>query len=304
MRAYIKDIVSFIIVLLIGISASLLLIAYSTNYTFLVEKIIFGNTNQWGSNYERSSDFISWVKKHDRPKGLILGSSTAYRNINPFILDSITKIDWYNLGNSSQTLDISNELLLIALSKTKLDYVLLDLYPMLKEGDDYESTFDWIKNSTLTNSEKFNLLKKVDVDTKIIFQFFYRSIKNTVPSTTLFISEEKNGSYLGKGFVCSDKLMSLATDTFTNSINHITLNDDLSRLIALCNKENIKLIISITPELGKSNQVDFIDNSVVMINNDDFVNANNSYLYYYDSHHLTCEGSRVFSESLGRKISE
>ncbi len=302
MKVFLKNIALLGLVLLIGILLILSIIAYSTNYTFLLEKLTFGNTNQWGSNYERSVDFISWTEKHDRPKGLILGSSTAYRNINPFILDSITKIDWYNLGNSSQTIDISNKLLGIALSKTKLDYVLLDLYPMLKKGDDYESAFDWIKNSTFTDEEKFKFLCSVDLDTKIISQYLYRSIKNKIPSVKIVVDEPLNGNYLGKGFVCSDKLLALEADTFSKSTNHISIDNNLTTLIKICKKENIQLIISLTPELGKSNKLDLKENHFIVINNDDFILASKSYHYYYDSHHLTCEGSRVFSEVLARKL--
>ncbi|MFN5441131.1 MAG: hypothetical protein ACK5AR_04685, partial [Flavobacteriia bacterium] len=130
MRQFIRKILRTLLAFCLFISAGLLVIALSTNFTLKLELKSFGHMTHWGSSFARIDEFESWAhQKPTQARGLIIGSSTAYRNINPYILSSATHIDWFNYGSSGQPPKISYFLLQDAFKKTKLDYVLLDIYP-------------------------------------------------------------------------------------------------------------------------------------------------------------------------------
>lgn len=152
------------------------MIALSTNYTEIFEKYTFGNTDSNGFTHNRTLDFSNWISKKGK-KGLILGSSTAYRNINPTILSS-NDMEWFNLGSSLQTPDISLILLEHMLNKYKVEAVLFDYYPDIIEYNNFESTMDLIKNGNLSTQLKYQLAKNCRFNVEVFLQMIYRFIKN------------------------------------------------------------------------------------------------------------------------------
>jgi hypothetical protein len=108
--------------------------------------------NDAGSTLERYADFERWSKaEHSKPIALIVGSSTAYRNIDPYILDSLTRYTWFNLASSSQTVEVSAALAKIAYARLRrIDVLLIDVYPEISDIKNYESVYDWVNNSTLS----------------------------------------------------------------------------------------------------------------------------------------------------------
>lgn len=303
MRAFVIRVVLFVLLLLGGVLITFALVATSTKYTAGIEAIFFGLKNEWGSTYERSKDLGLW-KSQQGTKALILGTSTAYRNINPVILDSLTGYNWFNLGSSSQSLEISTELLKQVVADSELDVLLLDIYGGTLNTDAYESAYDWIKNADGRSIETYPLLKVSKPDSKLISQFLYRQIKQRLPSKNYFYSEPSNGKYEGKGFVCSNKFEALKSDTCTKRNRVISYTDNLQDIIKICEVKNIKLILNISPELGVSDNIAALPAELSIIKHLDFLQGNNSYQWYYDSHHMTCEGSGVYTLLLAEKIRE
>jgi hypothetical protein len=303
MRAFVIRVVLFVLLLLGGVLITFALVATSTKYTAGIEAIFFGLKNEWGSTYERSKDLGKW-KSQQGTKALILGTSTAYRNINPEILDSLTGYNWFNLGSSSQSLEISTELLKQVVTDGELDVLLLDIYGGTLNTDAYESTYDWIKNADGRSIETYPLLKASKPDSKLISQFLYRQIKQGLPSKNYFYSEPSNGKYEGKGFVCSNKFAALKSDTCTKRNRVISYTDNLQDIIKICEEKKIKLILNISPELGVSDNIAALPADLRVIEHRDFLMEESSYQWYYDSHHMTCEGSRVYTLLLAEKIRE
>ena len=128
MRQFVRKILQTLVAFVLFILVGLILIALSTNFTFKLEQKSFGHMTHWGSSFARIDEFENWAgQKPTKARGLIIGSSTAYRNINPHILQDRSHIDWFNYGSSGQPPKISYFLLQDAFKKTKLDYVLLDI---------------------------------------------------------------------------------------------------------------------------------------------------------------------------------
>ena len=150
MRQFLKKLLKTLLAFVLLIWVGLVLIALSTHFTLQLEQKSFGHMTHWGSSFARIDEFENWAhQKPTKARGLIIGSSTAYRNINPHLLSKATNIDWFNYGSSGQPPKISYFLLQDAFKKTKLDYVLLDIYPAVIALEGLESAHDLIYNSRL-----------------------------------------------------------------------------------------------------------------------------------------------------------
>jgi hypothetical protein len=73
-----------------------------------------------------------------------------------------------------------------------------------------------------------------------------------------------------------------------------TLHD----IAALCKANGAQLILNINPELGKRFRLDQMYRGFKVITSPNFQNPN----YYYDSHHMTCEGANLYSEGVVSKL--
>jgi hypothetical protein len=73
-----------------------------------------------------------------------------------------------------------------------------------------------------------------------------------------------------------------------------TLHD----IAALCKSNGAQLILNINPELGKSFRLAPIYRSFKVITAPDFHNPS----YFYDTHHMTCEGANQYSQGLKKRL--
>jgi hypothetical protein len=251
----------------------------------------------WGSSFARIDAFESWEhQKPNKARGLIIGSSTTYRNINPHLLSKATNIDWFNYGSSGQPPKISYFLLQDAFKKTKLDYVLLDIYPKVIALEGLESAHDLIYNSRLHPWLKTQLVVRYP-NTKLLLRYLYFYTKRIIPSKAHIISNPAYGRYSGKGFVCTDSLALTRFDSVTKT-QRVQDFETLHQIAALCKANGAKLILNISPELGKVYRLDPIYRGFQVISSPNFQNPK----HFYDSHHMTCEGANLYSEGLGSKL--
>jgi len=263
-----------------------------------IEIKTFGALNNFGKTHQRICDFQNWNKIKSHKKGIILGSSTAYRNINTAILDSNTNIQWFNLGSTSQTPEISFELLKYANEKKNISVVILDFYPPLLANNGEECTLDLIKNSNLPLITKFNIIKNSKKSIRIFNQLFYREIKRQLRLKNHFDTYAKD-IYTCKGFVTNNKA---AIKIENHQIKNLNLNIPiLNQIQSYCEQYKIKLLINVAPIADVTYDTN-VSNDPRFITNQDFINSKTKENCFYDSHHMTYLGSYLYTHHLANKI--
>ena len=293
MRRFLTKLLQFVLLFLSCIWLCLALIALSTNWTLQYEYNYFGHRTHWGSSLERVAEFEHWAEQNaQQPKGLIIGSSTAYRNINPHILSEQTHINWFNYGSSNQSPKMSYYLLEQALQQTHLDYVLLDIYGPIVNNDGLEAAFDLIYNSELNWWQKTKLLGHYP-NVQLWLRYGYSYTKNLLPCPTYIIHVSTNGTYLKKGFVCSNQpaLQHYNKVQKHQKAQQIPDFPELQQIAKLCQANGTKLILNISPSLDGDFRLPSSFKKYPLIQIKAFHNPQ----HFYDSHHMTCEGANLYS---------
>jgi hypothetical protein len=297
MRKFIFKIVGFLLLFLSCIWLVLALIALSTNWTLQYEYKYFGHRTHWGSSLERVNEFEQWAThKTQQPKGLLIGSSTAYRNLNPHILSDQTHINWFNYGSSNQSPKMSYFLLQQAFARTKLDYVLLDIYGPIAKHDGLEAAFDLIYNSELNWWQKTQLLWRYP-NTKLWLRYGYFYTKKILPCPTYIIQDSTNGTYLKKGFVCSNQ-PALQHPNKAQKSQKIPDFTELQQIAKLCQANKARLILNIAPSLKASFVLPTTFRKYPVIHIKHFNNPR----HFYDDHHMTCEGATAYTQRIEKKL--
>lgn len=301
MKELIRKIFLYLLLLIVVNLLIMVMVALSTNYTSMIERGVYKIRNAHGATFWRATDVGQWIQGKDK-KALILGSSTAYRNLDPFVLDSLTNYSWFNMGSSSQTPALSLKLLREICKQGKVDLVLFDYYHGLQAEDDYESTFDWIKNSDWSMQQKWDLISKGTLDIKILQQLLYRSLKKTINGKNYILDERASGLYKGKGFVCSDKSKALAKEFRVHKMEEIQFDKSVKEIVEFCHEMKIPIVIHIAAELETQYELKGFPSDLALLDGQDFGRAINHYQFFYDTHHMTCEGSGVYSAHLAERI--
>lgn len=297
MRRFIVKLLRFLLLFVSCIWLVLALVALSTNWTLQYEYKYFGHRTHWGSSLERVNEFEQWaVQKTQLPKGLIIGSSTAYRNLNPHLLSDHTHINWFNYGSSNQSPKMSYFLLQQAFARTKLAYVLLDIYGPIAQQDGLEAAFDLIYNSDLHWWQKTQLLWRYP-NTKLWLRYGYYYTKNMLPCPTYIIKDSTNGTYLKKGFVCSNQ-PALSSYPQPNSQQQIPYFDELPMIAKLCQANGARLILNIAPSLQESFLLPPAFKKYPVIHIKQFNNPR----HFYDTHHMTCAGANLYSAEVSNML--
>lgn len=297
MRKFLLKIICFGLLFLLVLSSGLALIALSTNWTLRYEYKFFGHRTHWGSSLERVAEFEKWSKNNtSAPKGLILGSSTAYRNINPHILSEKTQCNWFNYGSSNQSPQMSYYLLEQALQQTHLEYVLLDIYGPIAKNDGLEAAFDLIYNSELAASKKMDLLRHYS-DVRLWLRLGYFYTKKIVPCPNYMRHDSTNGTYLKRGFVCSNQ-PALQQYNKVDKFKKIPAFPELEKIAKLCQAKDVRLILNIAPSLKESYLLSPNFKKYPIIYIKQFNNPHD----FYDTHHMTCNGANQYSQRIGEKL--
>ena len=300
MRRFLTKLLQFVLLFLSCIWLCLALIALSTNWTLQYEYKYFGHRTHWGSSLERVAEFEHWAEqKSKQEKGLIIGSSTAYRNMNPHLLSDQTHINWFNYGSSNQSPKMSYYLLEQALQQTHLDYVLLDIYGPIVNNDGLEAAFDLVYNSDLASWQKTKLLWHYP-NVQLWLRYGYSYTKNLLPCPTYIIHDSTNGTYLKKGFVCSNQpaLQHYNKVQKHQKAQQIPDFPELQQIAKLCLANGTKLILNISPSLDGDFRLPSSFKKYPLIQIKAFHNPQ----HFYDSHHMTCEGANLYSTRIIEKI--
>lgn len=268
-----------------------------STHTLAVEHAVYPRQIVAGNSYERTKDFTLWLNSNTKqPKGLILGSSTAYRNILP---PANSTIHWFNAASSSQTLELSYSLLKFALEQNEsIQYVLVDVYPALLNTTSDESIQDWLVHSNQSFELSMYLLLHYFNWNTAYYTSYYLAKSYCANCLVQRIPNSRNGTYLGNGAVESPELelvLSAHADTF--HVNQSSKNwPYFHKMEELCKTHNVNLQIVLSPML--QTQVYEIPHS--WLNAHEMAPKDNS--WYYDSHHMKGSGAKAYSDWLFQQL--
>lgn len=305
MRRFFFRLTQLGLLFVLSIFAGLVLIALSTKFTLKLEQKSFGHQTHWGSSWERITEFETWaaknktskaVQKQATARGLIIGSSTAYRNLNPHIFSEQTGVDWFNYGSSGQSPSTSLLLLQHAFERCKIKYVLFDIYGPVVQLEGLESAHDLIYNSKLNFWLKTKLVCSFP-EGKLWLRYLYFYTKQVLPSKPYIIQDPNNGTYLKKGFVCSNQA-ALINYKARPKPQKMPTFPELAQIAALCKANGARLILNISPSLKGPFHLPQAFKKYPLIYNKSFHNP----AHFYDTHHMTCEGANLYSEGVSMKL--
>lgn len=305
MRRFFFRLTQLGLLFVLSIFAGLVLIALSTNFTLKLEQKSFGHQTHWGSSWERITEFETWAAQNKTPKaaqkqatarGLIIGSSTAYRNLNPHIFSEQTGVDWFNYGSSGQSPSTSLLLLQHAFERCKIKYVLFDIYGPVVQLEGLESAHDLIYNSKLNFWLKTKLVCSFP-EGKLWLRYLYFYTKQVLPSKPYIIQDPNNGTYLKKGFVCSNQA-ALKNYKARPKPQKMPTFPELAQIAALCKANGARLILNISPSLKGPFHLPQAFKKYPLIYNKSFHNP----AHFYDTHHMTCEGANLYSEGVAQQL--
>jgi hypothetical protein len=303
MTKFLNQVFKFLIFILFVWITGIALVGISTRFTKILEKYSFGLTDHNGHSYQRSTEFNNWVKTEKRKLGVIIGSSTAFRNIIPDTFNT-KETSWFNLGSSLQTPRNTMIILDYITEVYKIDFVLLDYYPNIELFSDFESSMDLVKNSTFSNAIKIEIIKKSDYDFRLLNQFLYRLFKNTLNMKTYLKNESWSGEYAGLGFVSMDSKIPICASKFKGSPKKIKESEKLKDIINLLNDRNIPLVINIAPCLGFKYSLHSFFPLEKKIYLSEIFNNPKIDSFFYDTHHMTLKGAKQYSSSIKMELNK
>lgn len=226
-------------------------VAFSSIYFNHLERTFFGSPIEWGSNYYRTRDLKDWIYESSEDKMLILGSSTSFRGLNPYQIQDSLNVNCFIGASSAQTIYNSYYILKYVISNTKIDYLILDIYPGFWNSDGIEATTDWVLNNYYPNNKFILEMILSNFSIRNSMQLIYFTLKRSIlkiPEN--LIESEKNGTYHGKGFTS----LPLNVNAGIKSIDSIVFKpisdyqwDYLIKIRELCIKENIILYFYFPP---------------------------------------------------------
>lgn len=275
-------------------------VAFSTRWLVDVEEYCFPRPRLLGGTYMRSAELDKWLNQPNanEAKGLLLGGSTVYRNINPFTLSEKTGIDFFNAGSSSQTLANSSVLLRHAVnSSADIQYVVLCIDHVLWDNNGLECSVDWLVNNYNPATNYVFDMVVVARKPMIYTTYLYKVIKACIPGTVEYIDSSlfNNEKYYGKGFVCSsDETPKAMEDNVPLAAmsrkNHKALLD----IVSTCKERNINITFLVPKLLNTQYDLTIIKNLGVGILDASIAPVDTG--LFYDNYHLYCRGTNTYTE--------
>ena len=288
----------------------------------MISQGIYYPKDRWQDFYSQRKNSINLI---------CLGSSHAYRSLNPFLMDSILGGNTFNLGSSGQSIQTAYYVLKNALRSQNPNTVVLEVY--FYAFFEYDQTknggynFDYIKWSR--DKVEF-LIGGFDLNESITVLLFpsirYKDrgkylLKKMLGRAVL----PPRGDYYGKGFVRNFNRVKNSSLTRRNHFDDFYFDIEkadqkdilyLRKLKELCDTNGIRLIwvtapipqttyqkldnISVTntffqeqaKELGVP-YYNYLDASSLPLNDT---------LHFMDSNHLNWAGANIFTEQISKDI--
>lgn len=230
---------------------------------------------------------------------LFLGSSHAYKSIDPNLADGILEKNTFNCGSSVQGMNTSYHLLKEVIEYHDLEAVFLDTNPAVSLVRNSESSVFYVSDYMKQNKNKYELLKSGGSDTVFNgYVSFRRNFKNinwisNIKSRFDALKDYSSVTsateeYRGDGFVfvngtykiTQEMIDKAASDDFSADV---PVGDDyqeyLEKIVQLCKEKGIKLVLIEHP---MSNV--FLDNCIAYDNYANYIShfAQNNEIEYWN----------------------
>jgi hypothetical protein len=259
---------------------------------------------------------IREARKKENVDILLLGSSHAYRGLDPRIFESYG-YNLFNFGSSSQSPIQMTYIISKYFNQLNPKVVLIEVYPNTFQSDGVESALDFVANDNFS----FSLIKmifkvnKLKVYNAAIYKIFSLiSGKDANFNEARIIDEDK---YISGGFVERDFEIYKGRD-YDKMIWNLDLKqkEEFESVISILKQKTDKIIIfeaPITHDLFKAYSNNREIDRYFKSFNLNFVNFNydprlQNDSIFYDHHHLNQEGvslfNRIFIESYKMELNE
>gem|GEM_PF-3960967 len=288
----------------------IVLVSYTTPFTPYFEKMLLVNPYEMGENYERAKELDVWLESNndtaENGNGIMLGASTIFSNINPYILGEQTGIDFFCAASNGQPPISSLQLLKYCISTDKkIDFLFMGVDHILWDFGSNECTSEWVVNNYKPGRKYvFDMVRTTD-DYTVWVYFAYFSIKRLLPGTKdEFTPKEGNDVYMGKGFTCCDDTR--PSKKIMPEVAHKTMSEEnhraLTEIIKICRENNIEIRLFIPGFLNYKPDIVFIETFGAP-----YIDATPAVLdstYYYDNWHLYCSGTTAYSYNVAALLKE
>lgn len=269
-----------------------------------------------GNGY--GTDVLDFYKQEKNSINVIgLGSSHTYTSLNPDIFYEKAKLKLYDFATQQQPTWITYHYLVEALKYQNPKYVILDVH--MPTVENYNFASDSVNRDALDKMRMSqNKISAINTSVeKITNRYSYYA--NIIKYHTRYKELTKNDfatAFLGKT-VDNSGYIGLAHENYTFTDNVLTnniykINEKseiyLKKIIDLCKKNNINLIMIKTPcsydtiTIGKLNYIEQIakENNILFLNyikNIDTLNLDYA-KDFYDSGHLSITGSQKITNDI------
>lgn len=280
-----------------------LCVAASTAVTPSIETRLITCAGNYGYNFKRTKDLDTWLNNNnEQPKGIVLGASTAYKNIDPHVLSTKTGINFFNAGSSSQCLVHSASILQYITEQTDIKYLIIESYPGIWEYSSAEGSMDWVVNNYKPQRSFVLDMVKHTNNIKLWNYWVYFSLKRSLPFTQdHLLCSPTQSIYKGDGFVYTPESIVRKNTTHESYSEMSDENKDaLRKITAICKEKNISAVLLMAKvfnaDIDNSSLQDF---GIPIIDGNHF-NIDSS--YYYDSHHMYGRGTDSFSKWVAKEF--
>jgi len=249
---------------------------------------------------------------------LVLGSSHAYRSVNPLFFD---EIDVLNLGSSAQTPIQSYYLLNEYIAQIQPKVILWEVFPGLLSSNGIESSIDFYSNfETSLNRNKLQLFLNSEGKNLLLLTYFVNFFENIFNPIDAKIENDEEfyleGGYVQKKQYKNNHGLENRTGEFIFPPRQLnTLKDGIELIQDI--SPDTKIFLFQAPISGyyyseMTNMLDFDSLFYIIAKSDEnifYVNYNElkqkSYVDtvdFYDAVHMTSKGSEKFTSEIKNDI--
>ncbi|MCB0704393.1 MAG: hypothetical protein KDC34_03750 [Saprospiraceae bacterium] len=268
-----------------------------------LEKKVFSTPSFHGATSLRMPDLKAWALLDDgREKMLFLGPSTLYRGVDPGIL-SDAGIVAFNGGSSGQRMVNAYFLLRYVEDLGHTDILVLDVFPMLwGKGTGVESARDLLVNNPEYPASAFARMAFASLDVRNVFLAAFYAIKRGIYNRdAIRVNPPAEDEYRGNGFVYTHDPKKKSPTPFPNT-TRMTAREwrFFNRIKMLCEKQGIKLVVLIPPEVYPTKYENPFKPGTRILNAQE---APIDSALFYDNHHLLGQGAELYSHWLKQQLS-
>ncbi len=263
------------------------------------------NINYRMHSYGHMHSRLSEIKDHNEIDILFLGSSHAYRGLDPRIFSEYG-FKTFNLGSSAQTPTQTKVLLNRYLDILNPKLVIYEVYPATFTLDGVESSLDIIANdkNDLQSIKMSLTINNIRTYNTLVYGFIRDFLGLNKSVTEPVIKGEDK--YVSGGFVEREMEFYQPSQFQKKEISITSYQlESFSEIVQLLNSKKIELILVYAPitQVCYNSYVNTYHFDSLMKNYSNYYNFNeivslNDSLHFYDYDHLNQNGVTIFNKNL------